>query len=290
MDMKKNIHRKKEECVLSVLSLGAGVQSTVLACMMAKGEVKAPDCAIFADTGWEPKGVYKHLDWLETQLPFPLHRVSVGHKLQDFIRERKRADGSKGYIEIPFFNLGTSGKTTFMMRRQCTRQYKIVPIRRKIREIMGYPGGAHIPRHLRVKQSLGISVDEFTRMKDSDVKFIINTYPLIDMMMSRQNCLNWWNYNYPNMPLQKSSCVGCPFHSIEEWVRIRDTYPEQFEESCEIDNSIRDIISDSSPSFLHRRAMPLREAVELDSIALNTRSNHNQLSLLDAECSGYCGV
>jgi hypothetical protein len=42
-----------------VLSLGAGVQSTTLALMAAHGEVgPMPDCAIFADTCWEPKAVY----------------------------------------------------------------------------------------------------------------------------------------------------------------------------------------------------------------------------------------
>lgn len=43
---------------LRVLSLGAGVQSTTLAFMAAHGEIgPMPDCAIFADTHWEPKAV-----------------------------------------------------------------------------------------------------------------------------------------------------------------------------------------------------------------------------------------
>ena len=65
---------------LNVLSLGAGVQSTVMALMAGGGEIKPmPDCAIFADTQFEPQGVYEHLDWLETQLPFPVHRVTEGN-------------------------------------------------------------------------------------------------------------------------------------------------------------------------------------------------------------------
>ncbi len=63
---------------LRVLSLGAGVQSTTLALMAAHGEIgPMPDCAIFADTGWEPAAVYEHLDWLASGnvLPFPIHRV-----------------------------------------------------------------------------------------------------------------------------------------------------------------------------------------------------------------------
>jgi len=63
---------------LRVLSLGAGVQSTTLALMAAHGEVgPMPDCAIFADTGWEPQAVYDHLAWLRSPnvLPFPVHKT-----------------------------------------------------------------------------------------------------------------------------------------------------------------------------------------------------------------------
>ena len=66
---------------LRVLSLGAGVQSTTLALMAAHGEIgPMPDCAIFADTGWEPRAVYEHLAWLRSPnvLPFPVHIVSAG--------------------------------------------------------------------------------------------------------------------------------------------------------------------------------------------------------------------
>ena len=46
--------RKKK--VFRSLSLGAGVQSTVLALMAERGDhgLSKPDVAIFADTGWEP--------------------------------------------------------------------------------------------------------------------------------------------------------------------------------------------------------------------------------------------
>mgnify|MGYP006407382703 CR=1 FL=1 len=50
-----------ENATLRVLSLGAGVQSSVLALMAAKGLVTKPDVAIFADTQWEPQSVYDHL-------------------------------------------------------------------------------------------------------------------------------------------------------------------------------------------------------------------------------------
>ena len=63
--------------MLHVISLGAGVQSSTLALMFATGELSPmPDCAIFADTGAEPKIVYDHLERLIEALPFPVHIVS----------------------------------------------------------------------------------------------------------------------------------------------------------------------------------------------------------------------
>lgn len=62
-----------------VLSLGAGVQSTTLFLMSLRGELPPLDAAIFADTQWEPKAVYKHLNWLvqlaeEAGVPLPHKR------------------------------------------------------------------------------------------------------------------------------------------------------------------------------------------------------------------------
>ena len=47
---------------LNLISLGAGVQSSVMALMAARGELEPKvDGAIFADTGAEPDDV---MDWL----------------------------------------------------------------------------------------------------------------------------------------------------------------------------------------------------------------------------------
>ena len=47
---------------LTVISLGGGVQSSVMALMASQGAFDAiPNCAIFADTHWEPPSLYTHL-------------------------------------------------------------------------------------------------------------------------------------------------------------------------------------------------------------------------------------
>lgn len=87
---------------LRALSLGAGVQSTTMALLAAHGEVRPmPSCAIFADTGWEPRAVYDHLEWLMSGnvLPFPVHIVSAGN-----IRDELLAAGEGNrWASIPAF-------------------------------------------------------------------------------------------------------------------------------------------------------------------------------------------
>lgn len=91
-----------------ILSLGAGVQSSTLALMFKHGELTPmPDAAIFADPQAEPKRVYTWLDWLESQLPFPVYRVSRGSLRRSATRVRTTEDGKRTYIEtaIPVFTV-----------------------------------------------------------------------------------------------------------------------------------------------------------------------------------------
>ncbi|MCX8476814.1 MAG: hypothetical protein MT490_13550, partial [Sphingomonas sp.] len=201
---------------LRVLSLGAGVQSTTLALMAAHGEIgPMPDCAIFADTGWEPRAVREHLTWLMSAkvLPFPVHIVSAGDIRADLLR----AGSGARWASIPAFTRTVKrGRIEVgMIRRQCTKDYKIVPIRRKVRELVGLTR-RRSPDHAIVEQWIGISLDELMRMKPSFEAWQVNRWPLVEQRMARHDCLRWLErHDYPIPP--KSACVGCPFHSDMRW-------------------------------------------------------------------------
>ena len=72
-----------------ILSLGAGVQSTTLALLAARGELPLPEAAVFADTGWESAATYAHLAWLTAELRgvLPVHVV-----------RKERRDGGAAHI------------------------------------------------------------------------------------------------------------------------------------------------------------------------------------------------
>jgi len=97
------------------LSLGAGVQSSCLLVLAARGRIPTFDAAIFADTGWEPAAVYAHLARL-TRIAdaagIPIVRIGKGHIRHDAL------DKSHRFASMPLYTLGPGGERG-MARRQC---------------------------------------------------------------------------------------------------------------------------------------------------------------------------
>lgn len=265
---------------LTVLSLGAGVQSSTLALMFKHKEINpVPDFAIFADTGAEPRAVYQWLDWLEPQLPFPVHRVMKDKGLTQHIKDSLRGERFAG---APFFTESKNGGG--QLRRQCTREFKIEPIKQKIRELAGLRKGERAKGKVHVVQYLGISLDEVARMKHSQDAWIDIRYPLIDKRMTRHDCLLWLERGgYPEPP--RSACVFCPYRSNNEWRDIRDTDQAGWDEAIAIDEQIRNGVRGTTEKlYLHRSLIPLKE------VNLSTPEENGQLGLWDSECEGMCGV
>ena len=269
---------------LRALSLGAGVQSTTLALMAAHGEVgPMPDCAIFSDTGWEPRAVYDHLAWLMSPnvLPFPVHIVRGGDIRADLLR----AGSGARWASIPAFTRTVRrGRVGVgMIRRQCTKEYKIVPIRRKVRALAALTRRRSAASPV-VEQWIGISLDEAIRMKPSWEAWQVNRWPLIERRVTRQDCLRWLErHDYPTPP--KSSCIGCPFHSDAMWRQLRDHDAPAWNDAVRIDHAIRTGLRGlRGEVFLHRSAVPL------DQADLSTPEDHGQLGLWGNECEGLCGV
>lgn len=264
---------------MRILSLGAGVQSSTLALMIARGEVPMVDAAIFADTGWEPKKVYLWLDWLEKQLPFPVYRVSAGNLRDDIIAGTKSTEQT--FRSVPWHMLKPNGETAMGMR-QCTSEYKINPVHRKVRELLGYAPRKRIPAGA-ADMLMGISMDEIFRMKPSWHKWLVHQWPLIDAKMARHDCLTWMERKgYPLPP--KSSCIGCPFHSNDEWRSIKAD-PEAWEDAVMLDKLIRNVGKNmKSQQFMHRDRVPL------DQVDLSTAADHGQVDMFNNECEGMCGI
>ena len=272
---------------LTVISLGGGVQSSVMALMASEGEFgKVPDCAIFADTHWEPPTIYTHLDWLSSNLSFPLHVVDNGRSLREDARALTNHSGNSNFIDLPLYLKGLDGQGDGIGRRQCTEHYKIRPVRRKIRELLGLRKRQRARSDTIVELWLGISTDEAIRMKTSRDGWIENRYPLIEAGMSRSHCLDWWEARYER-PLERSACIGCPYQSRQRWVETKRRWPELFDEAVEIDANMRGNLAFAKEPYLHPRRIPLAEAVRLDEGELGADRDPDGFG---NECEGYCGV
>lgn len=244
---------------IHVISLGAGVQSSTMALMAARGLISPmPVAAIFADTQAEPGSVYRWLDYLERHLPFPIWRATKG-SLEAFMSRNGHKDG--------------------LMRRHCTGDFKIDVIHRELRRRFGRK------RSLCVIMWIGISIDEAHRMKPSRKSWITNIWPLIDRNISRRACLQWMQASgYPEPP--RSSCVFCPFHSDAEWLRLKTAEPREFARAVLWEQQYQAALGrtteiDGKP-FLHRTCKPLH-LVEFNP-------NDKQPDLFGNECEGMCGV
>jgi len=228
------------------LSLGAGVQSTALLLMARDGLVAPFDLVIFADTGDEPATVYAHLERLERVAP--IVRVSAGHLA---------ATVGSSFVPVPLFTEGGG-----MGRRQCTQQFKLRPIRRRLRELGG-----------PVDLALGISTDEVIRAKDSGLRWCRNTFPLLELGWARADCREYLDGAWPE-PVPRSACVYCPLKSDREWLELRETAPADWRAAVDFDEAARPF------GFVHRSRRPLADAVLRPE-------DGGQLAL---ECEGMCGL
>ena len=268
---------------LTAVSLGAGVQSTVMLLMLDRGELgPKPDAAIFADTGWEPRGVYENLEWLRQEVRIPIHVALPARSLRQSVWDATDVRGNR-HMPIPVSVRNADGSGA-KIGRHCTRDYKILPIERKLRELLG----VKVVRSKRVVALMGISLDEIHRCRDNKTPWIENRYPLVEADMKRHRCLEWMAREYPERELPRSACAACPYRSDREWLALKASDPAALEDAFEIDRRLRDVhagLQRKGPMYIHRKMIPLDQAVaEAEAGVLL------QPPLFGEDCSGVCGV
>lgn len=273
---------------MHIISLGAGVQSSTMALMAAAGEITPmPAAAIFSDTHAEPPAVYSWLNTLEKLFPFPVYRVSAGSLREDQLKLTTGKNGDR-YVRnlVPAFVKNPLGGAEGMLLRKCTRDYKITPIRRKTRELWEAAGRP------KMIQWIGISTDEASRMKPSDVSYIEHRWPLLEdeNLMSRKQCIAWLESRGFPVP-SKSACSFCPYRSDGEWVEMKRNDPETFEDAARMEDQWNEILGSETGENrmvgavrLHRSLLPLRVA------EFRGDPSARQQSMFQNECEGICGV
>ncbi len=258
---------------MKIISLGLGTQSTAMYLMSSLGHIDRADYAIFADPGAELPDTYELWNdlniWRERNNGIPL--IKKKKSLYDDIIKKQNSTGQR-WASIPAFT-----ESEGMVRRQCTREYKIDVVVKAIRELYG------LKKYGRMKPTilyLGISLDEIQRMKESLLPNITYEYPLIDQRITRSDCVRFLEeHGFNNV--KKSSCVFCPYHSNKNWKEIKQNYPEEWERVKKVDNAIRDSSKRGVKDklFLHRSLVPIDEAY--------LQEDQEELFMCE---EGYCGI
>lgn len=202
------------------------------------------------------------------------------------------------------------------VKRQCTGKYKIEPIQRKVRELLGAPvtevecrfcqgtgqrvapwnieagtGQCSVcrgrgtrrlvgspPKGAMAEQWIGFSTDEIQRVKTAGYPSSITPrFPLIELGMSRSDCEQFLKRR--GWTVAKSACIGCPFASNRQWRDMRDNRPDEWADAVGFDREFRSAPGLNGQRFLHPSMKPLDQA-PIDQLNSKERER-SQMSLFD---------
>lgn len=259
-----------------------GTQSTALLLMALNGEVNGviPGYIIFSDTGWEPQYVYDWINKINDHIKKKYNKEIIftnnGNIRKDIL---EGSETGKRFASIPFFTKDKNGEIG-MVRRQCTNEYKIVPVNRKIRELLGYKARERVKEIVHIWK--GISTDEIQRVKPSGISWQVAEHPLVDVInVDRSACVAYVEREGLGTPA-KSSCIGCPFHDYNMWREMKLHDKKSWEDAVLIDKKIRNLKRFKSNAYLHSSAKPLEE--------VNFNEDQMDINMFINDCEGFCGI
>ena len=246
---KKRHDKILAETLKTVWSCGGGVDSTAIAVLICQGKLPKPDYAIMTDHGYDPDYVWEYV--YNILMP---NLQKVGVKL-NIIESKQYTNttliNSSGLLKIPAFYQDKEGKSA-KGRTFCSTDWKLRPALKWLRE----------QRLKRISNWIGIAADESQRARWSTLRWIIYEYPLIDLNLTRQDCIDLIKDAGWSLP-ERSSCVFCPQKTLKEWQRIKEQFPDDWNRTIEADEFIRN----AKPGmFLNPKLLPIDNYVELSNI------------------------
>lgn len=183
------------------------------------------------------------------------------------------------------------------IKRQCTGKYKVEPVERKIRELLGAPvreiecsycegtgervapwdieagigpcsvcrgSGTRrlvgsVPLEAQAEHWIGFSTDEIGRVSTNGYpRHAAPRFPLIELNLSRSDCEEYLQGR--GWDVAKSACIGCMYHTNEYWRDMRDNRPDEWADAVEFDRQFRTAPGLQAKRFVHPSMLPLDQA------------------------------
>lgn len=281
--------------IYHVLSFGGGTQSAHLLEQHLQGLIHY-DYIIFSDTGAEPQFIHEQVAWWQQRqracgntTPFLItHHSSMERGLEEMLMRYIHTDYQRFQMPVYCNTLDPATgevKAAGMMPRQCTVDFKIIPVkqaaRRAVMELHGLEYRQQMPDNIGFIIDIGFSYDEIRRINTSQspqFKYVRLAYPLVEQNETTAGSIRFLEQN--GFPTRRSRCYLCPFNCDGardigmDWDEIIESEPFSFLKACYFDGSLREVqrtgskIMRSIP-YLHYSRRPLAEvyAAEYERIS-----------------------
>jgi hypothetical protein len=282
-EIEKELINQGKERIYHVLSFGGGTQSTHLLEKHFRGELHY-DYIIFSDTGAEPQFIHDQVKWwkdrqrkYQNATPFlTTHHSSMEKGLEEMLMRYIHTDYQRFQMPIYCNTIDEATgeiKQAGMMPRQCTVDFKIVPVKQTARGLVmkeyGLKYSQKMPDEVAFIIDIGFSYDEIKRInlyQSPQFKYMYLSYPLVEENMTTADSIRFLDDN--GFPTRRSRCYLCPFNCSSDrdigmdWDEIIETEPMSFLKACYFDEALREVqrtgskIMRSIP-YLHYSRTPL---------------------------------
>lgn len=236
----------KHSAPAAVMNYGGGRQTTAMLILVKRGILPRPDLIVIADTERENPSTWEYRE----EVTEPLAQ-SMGLTIEIAPRSLAYVDlyAHNGDLLLPVYT--ATGK----MSAFCSTEWKQRVVRRYLREQHGVHSAT---------AWIGYALDERKRYKPTKEDATGPWYrsvPLLDLGLTKRDCRQVITDAGLPMP-PPSACWMCPNKPNEEWRYLRDNYPPEFEQACQLDEEIRAEDQDRGHPgvWLHHSRQPLRTA------------------------------
>ncbi|WP_430510755.1 hypothetical protein [Gottfriedia solisilvae] len=281
-EIEKELQAKGVDKIYYILSFGGGTQSTHLLEQHLKGLIHY-DYIIFSDTGAEPQFIHEQVEWWQKRqreygntTPFIItHHKSMERGLEEMLMRYINTDYQR--FQLPVYCNKIDEETgeevkAGIMQRQCTVDFKIIPVKQKARQLvleeLGLKSNQRMPSNVSFIIDIGFSYDEIKRInfcQSPQFKYMYLAYPLVEENLTTEDSINFLIDN--QMPCKRSRCYLCPFNCDStgvDWKEIIHEEPLSFLKACYFDEQLRLVqktrrkVMQSIPYF-HYTRIPLSE-------------------------------
>jgi len=210
--------------VMQVLSLSGGVCSSALYVLSALGCVEPrAELAVYLDTGAEmleaQESVARLREWGKGHGGAPIEVYCQRPGLYDVHFEGL----ARGRTPLPLHTLPNGAP----LRRECTLKWKVRPTRRCLRRL-GISKGV---------LWLGFTAEERRRCRESRVQWIRHRWPLAELGMGREDCVEVFREAGLPVPV-RTGCWLCPLHPHGVWERMATEDPGRFKLAVRLEDWI----------------------------------------------------